>query len=262
MSEEFRSTHQPSDQRQADATADAWSSAPLTAPSPAGAELDNLEEDLLVQTAELVEQVQKQLADLNRREQALNAQTGQLEQDRRAFRLEKQDHEQHVLSEEERLQQARQELESRRTEFDGERSAVIREQTAMAEQKSAVERERADLNQQRERLRQDVAAELDQQRAELQESLAKSEAERQEFAQTQHQLVGRETELRETIERERSQLAEQQAGLAEQLEAERQSIAEQLETERQKLSEQITTEALTDEIVTERTLLAQEREAL
>ena len=116
MSEEFRSTHQP----------DAWP----TAPSPGGsAELDNLEEDLLVQTAELVEQVQKQLADLNRREQALNAQIGQLEQDRRAFRLEQQDHEQQVLTEEERILQVRQELEVRRTEFDAEKSAVIREQT-------------------------------------------------------------------------------------------------------------------------------------
>ena len=72
MSEKFRSPHQP----------DAWSSAPAPPQSTGGnAELDNLEEDLLVQTVELVEQVQKQLADLNRREQALNAQTGQLEQD-------------------------------------------------------------------------------------------------------------------------------------------------------------------------------------
>jgi septal ring factor EnvC (AmiA/AmiB activator) len=123
MSEEFRSPHQP----------DAWPSSPAPPQSTGGnAELDNLEEDLLVQTAELVEQVQKQLADLNRREKTLIGQTGQLEHDRRAFRLEKQEYEQHVRDEEARLQNAQQEHDARRAEFDAEKSAVKDNQGTMA----------------------------------------------------------------------------------------------------------------------------------
>ncbi len=179
MSEEFRSPHQP----------DAWSSVPAPPQTTGGnAELDNLEEDLLVQTAELVEQVQKQLADLNRREQALNAQTGQLEQDSRAFRLEKQAHEQQVLDKQDRLRSIQQEHDARRADFDDE-------QATMAEHAATVERDRTELNEQRERLRQEVQAELEEQRAVLLESISKSEAERQEFSQSQQRLVDQETEL-------------------------------------------------------------------
>ena len=280
MSEEFRSTQQPSGPRKTEAlantglqtgggssertpwAADAWPAASLPSPSPVGVELNNLEEDLLIQTAELVEQVLKQLADLSRREQSLNVQLWQLEQDRRAFRLEKQQHDQQVCDDEEQLRLARQEVDAFRDSLEAEKATLSREQAAMAERSSTIDRERAAINEQRERLRQEATKELEQQRATLQESLAKSEAERQEFTQTQQRLVDQETELRETLERERSQLAQQQGRLIEQLESERQAMAEQLESERQQLAEQITTEALTDEIVAERTLLARERESL
>ena len=52
--------------------------------------LDQLETDLLAQTAEVVAQVQEQMTNLARREASFRTQQSQLDQDQRAFRLQQQ----------------------------------------------------------------------------------------------------------------------------------------------------------------------------
>lgn len=210
-----------------------------------GPELDRLEEDLLAQTAEVVKQVQTQLADLSRREESFRTQHGQLDQERRAFRLKQQQFESETA-------RTRESLENRRQELAIESDQLRQERAQLGAEREAVAAENRRLQADRARYRKELQAELHDDRTELQESIARAN-------RIQTSLAEREARLRNERHEFNASLDTARAMLDEELAARRVEFEEQLEVERTRMESEINEAALTEQLRVDRQRLEQDR---
>ncbi|MDA0587823.1 MAG: hypothetical protein O2820_06080 [Planctomycetota bacterium] len=208
-------------------------------------DLDLLEDDLLAQTAQVVQQVQTQLADLARREEGFRTQLGQLDQERRAFRFERQQFESDTA-------RTRESLESRRRELAIESDQLRQERAQLGAEREAVATENRRLQADRARYRQELQAELHNDRTELQQTIARVD-------ELQASLTEREEALRAERREFESSFDTARALLDEELASRRSEFQQQLATERARMEAEVNEEALTEELRTDRQRLEQER---
>lgn len=213
--------------------------------APAEPELDHLEDDLLAQTAEVVQQVQTQLADLSRREESFRGQLGQLDQERRAFRFEQQQFETDTA-------RTRESLESRRNELAIESDQLRQERAQLGAERETAAAEYRRLQADRARYRQELQAELHDDRTELQQTIARA-------SELQAGLAEREDALRVEREQFESSLDTARALLDEELAARRTKFDEQLVDDRARMETEVNEAALTEELKADRQRLEQER---
>ena len=211
-------------------------------------DLNRLEEDLLAQTAEVVQQVRQQMADLARREAAFRSQQGQLDQDRRAFRFEQQQFEADTAK-------ARESLAARRQELAVESDQLRQERAQLGADREAVAAEFRNLQADRARYRQELQAELQHERKELQDTLARAEVSRRELTQAQDDVAREREEFAESMTTARALLDEE-------LKTRREEFETQLDVDREKMRAEVNEEALTDELRAERDQLERERQRL
>ncbi len=207
-------------------------------PDPVDAEAEELKElefDLLTQTSQIVSQVREQLADVARREQSLQAQVASLENERRAFRIEKQQLE-------EQSSEIREQWQLRESELRAETDALKLLQGELAERDAEQQRSRAVLDAERSSYREELDQRLTQERLELQASLVAVESERAKLV-----------EERQTWERQR-------LGMVMELDRQRHELAAALHFERQRLSEELTEAALSTQVREDREALLAERD--
>lgn len=212
---------------------------------PADAELDRLETDLLAQTADVVHQVQAQMADLARREASFRTQQSQLDQERRAFRLEQQQFEADT-------ERKRESLETRRSELAIESDQLRQERAQLGADREAVATEFRRLQADRARYRQELQAELHKDRAELQESIARAE-------KVQESLNGQAAALAKDREEFETSLNTARVLLDEELAERRAEFQRQLDTERAAMEAEVNEAALTEQLRQERQTLENER---
>jgi len=207
--------------------------------------LDQLETDLLTQTAEVVAQVQEQMADLARREASFRTQQSQLDQDRRAFRLQQQQFEADTA-------RTRESLESRRGELAIESDQLRQERAQLGAERESAATEFRRLQADRARYRQELQAELHNDRTELQESIAQAEKIQATFADREAALHQERSEFETSLNTARAMLDEE---LAER----RAEFEKQLETERARMEAEVNEAALTEKLRADRQSFENER---
>ena len=207
--------------------------------------LDQLETDLLTQTAEVVAQVQEQMADLARREASFLTQQSQLDQDRRAFRLQQQQFEADTA-------RTRESLESRRGELAIESDQLRQERAQLGAERESAATEFRRLQADRARYRQELQAELHNDRTELQESIAQAEKIQATFADREAALHQERSEFETSLNTARAMLDEE---LAER----RAEFEKQLETERARMEAEVNEAALTEKLRADRQSFENER---
>lgn len=181
---------------------------PLSPPSSASPR-PPLDQSLLHQAGDVLENLRSQLAELDRRERHVAAQTTALENERRLLRLSSQDFE-------ERIQQREAACLQREEALDAGMAEVETSRRQLAEQQSQFQQSRDDLEMQRERLREEVTAELDQDRNELErerealeQQIAEQDRRWQDGQAAIEQALAEERETRQSaLEAELRQLAE------------------------------------------------------
>jgi chromosome segregation ATPase len=229
--------------------------------SPAEPDLDRIEEDLLAQTAEVVQQVQSQMADLARREESFRTQLGQLDQERRAFRLEQQHFETDTA-------RTRESLESRRSELAIESDQLRQERAELGAERESAAAEFRRLQADRARYRQELQAELHNDRTELQQTIARADELQAGLAKREEALQIERREFDASLDSARALLDEELAGrraeFDEQLKADRgqmeAEVNEQLKADRGQMEAEVNEAAMTEELKADRHQLEQERE--
>ncbi|SFJ27642.1 coiled-coil domain-containing protein [Planctomicrobium piriforme] len=200
--------------------------------------VEDAPEDQLSQAARFVTHLQLQLAELDRREQQLNAQLGTLQEQQRATRLA-------ARQLEEQTAHLREELESRAALIaEGERALDLREES-LAKQAADLRLQRQSLDQAREAFEQSRLKEH-------RESLQQLETERAALQIERETLTGDHQSLRDALQLEliqerealaqaQAEFAEQERRLREELQSEQaalQATAEQARLEFEALKEQ------------------------
>jgi chromosome segregation ATPase len=213
--------------------------------TPAEPELDRLEDELLSQTAEVVQQVQTQLADLSRREEGFRHQLGQLDQERRSFRLEQQQFETDTA-------RTRESLETRRSELAIESDQLRQERAQLGAERESAASEYRRLQADRARYRQELQNELHNDRTELQQTIAQVDELQASLAEREEQLRTERSEFDSSLDTARAMLDEELAGR-------RAEFEEQLEADRARMEAEVNEAAMTDELKADRLRLDQER---
>jgi hypothetical protein len=190
-------------------------------------DVDRLEEDLLIQTAQVVQQVRRQIGDVARRETALTAQLKQLDQERRTLRLDQQNFQAETL-------ETRESLKQRRAELAVESDELRRQKADRVSQQESLAGERQQLEADRETLRQDVQRELDERSGELHAEKMVLSQRRIEFEneidESRQSMQGELQAARIELEREINEAA---------LSAELRAKQEQFECERERFQQTI-----------------------
>ena len=197
--------------------------------------MDRLEEDLLMQTAEVVQQVRRQVGEVARRESALAAQLQQLDQERRSLRLDKQHFQADLLETRDAMEQRRAELSSEGDELRQQRAELNSQQESLAAARELLERERASL------------------RADIQNELIEDRA---EFRRLLNELDNRSGELHA----EKLELNQRRTDFENEVEATRESMQNELQTAREELEREVNEAALSQELRAEQQRFEIERD--
>ena len=191
-------------------------------PTSAG-DMNRLEEDLLIQTAQIVSQVRQQIVDVARRENALAAQLKQLDQERRSLRLDQQDFQAET-------EETRNSLEERRAELATESDDLRQQKADLNRRQESLAADQAELETQRATLRETVQRELEDDRAEL------------------HRLLHELDERSGVLHAEKMELNRSRIDFENEVADSREAMQRELQVARETLEEEINEAALTDQL--------------